>query len=161
MTKAYEAKFSRCGHYRYALWRRWSAGSNLLFVMLNPSLADETVDDPTVRRCIGFARTWGFGSLSVANLFAFRTPHPSILKTHPQPVGRFNDRWLMELQQRADLVVAAWGNHGVHQGRAEKVRSLLKAPCILGLTKLGQPMHPLYAPGKTPWILWEDQQNRI
>ena len=68
-----KAQLSDCQKYRYALWRRWGEGSQVVFVMLNPATADAAKDDPTIRRCIGFARAWEFGSLAVGNLFAFRT----------------------------------------------------------------------------------------
>ena len=67
------ATFSPCRQYRFALWRYWKSGTQVLFVMLNPSTADEATDDPTIRRCIGFARTWGFASRAASNLFAYRT----------------------------------------------------------------------------------------
>ena len=77
--------------------------------MLNPSTADETADDPTIRKCIALAKSWGFGSLAVGNLFAFRTPSPVVLKQAQSPVGDLNDEWLNTLQQTAALIVTAWG----------------------------------------------------
>jgi len=139
-----DARISRCGTYRYALWRRWAAGPQVLFVMLNPSTADRLADDPTIRRCIGFARRWGFGALAVGNLFAYRTPSPRILKRAPHPVGRANDRWLQRLAAGSMRVVAAWGNEGALLGRDREVRQLLGPLYVLSLTQLGQPRHPLY-----------------
>src|SRR4029077_5114543 len=95
------AEFSHCRRYRFALWRRWDSGPQVLFVMLNPSTADETTDDPTIRRCIGFARTWGFGSLAGANLFAFRTLKPRQLRPASEPIGAGNDDWLVRLNQES------------------------------------------------------------
>jgi hypothetical protein len=93
------AAFSRDGRYRYALWREWDAAKPcVLFIGLNPSSADDRRDDPTIRRCTGFARRWGFGRLAVGNLFALRTPHPSQLRRVPSPVGPRNDRWLQSPQ---------------------------------------------------------------
>ena len=148
------AKLSSCRHYRYALWRRWANGPQVLFVMLNPSTADETADDPTIRRCMGFARSWGFGSIAVGNLFALRTPSPALLRKSACPVGRGNDTWLRKLQGSASLVLAAWGNHGSYLGRDLCVRGLLAQPHMLGLTKVGAPRHPLYVPSAAHPRLW-------
>jgi hypothetical protein len=122
--------------------------------MLNPSTADEAVDDPTIRRCVGFARSWGFGGLAVGNLFAFRTPTPAALRSAPNPIGLGNDDWLARLRDESDLIVAAWGDHGRFLGRAAAVRAALPGLHHLGLTKLGEPRHPLYLPariGPVPW----------
>lgn len=142
-----DAVFSRCRAYRYALWREWDpAGPTVLFIGLNPSTADHRRDDPTIRRCIGFAQAWGFGRLAVGNIFAYRTPHPALLKRAASPVGRANDRWLRRLADEADLVVAAWGVHGAHRDRAAAVLRYLPRPRCLGTTKDGAPRHPLYLP---------------
>ncbi|MGI9331693.1 MAG: DUF1643 domain-containing protein [Gammaproteobacteria bacterium] len=149
------ARFSRCRCYRYALWRCWGAGGQVLFVMLNPSTADARDDDPTIRRCSALARDWGFGSLAVANLFAFRATRPAVLKRASDPVGPRNDGWIARLCGEADLVVAAWGNHGAYAGRAARVRSTLSRPHHLGLNKTGEPAHPLYRPRHTRPREWE------
>lgn len=120
--------------------------------MLNPSTADATQDDPTIRRCIGFARDWGYGSLKVVNLFAFRATDPSILEGAADPIGPENDRHLVETCQQADLVVAAWGNYGRLLGRDRQVVALLASHSeimCLGSTKCGNPRHPLYVRGDT------------
>ena len=148
------ARFSACRHYRFALWRRWAEGPQVLFIMLNPSRADETEDDPTIRRCLGFARSWGFGALAVGNLFAFRTPSPRTLRSAPKPVGTQNDQWLLRLRAESALAVAAWGNHGRYLGRGETVQSLLPVLHILGTTQLGEPRHPLYLPARTEPVPW-------
>ena len=150
-----KAALSNCREYRYALWRKWAEGPQVLFVMLNPSTADENADDPTIRKCIALAKSWGFGSLAVGNLFAFRTPSPVVLKQSPLPVGDANDDWLQRLQSTAALTVAAWGNHGAFHGRGGVVRSMLANPYVLGLTKLGQPRHPLYVLSTTKAQMWE------
>jgi len=138
------AEPSHCRHYRYALWRRWGSGPQVLFVMLNPSTADEKTDDPTVRRCIGFAKAWGFGSLAIGNLFAFRTSSPAALFACTDPVGPENDGWLSRLHEESPLTIAAWGNNGRLLGRSSAVTSILTGLHILGLTVLGEPRHPLY-----------------
>ena len=151
------ASLSSCRQYRYALRRKWAEGPQVLFVMLNPSRADETLDDPTIRRCIGFAKLWGFGSLCVGNLFALRTPSPGELMQHASPIGHENDQWLRTLQESATLTVAAWGNNGRFQKRSASVSKLLTDPHTLGLTKLAEPRHPLYVHSATQPIKWNHQ----
>lgn len=141
------AVISRDGTYRYALRRTWdSAGPVVLFVGLNPSTADNRVDDPTIRRCIQFSGDWGFGGLVVANLFAFRTSSPRVLRRVADPIGPRNDAWLRRLVDEAEVVVAAWGNHGDYLSRDREVMRLLRRPRCLAVTKRGQPKHPLYIP---------------
>ncbi|MDE2561486.1 MAG: DUF1643 domain-containing protein [Sphingomonadales bacterium] len=149
------ATFSPCGRYRYELIRRWQPGPSVLFVMLNPSRADAESDDPTIRRCSGFARRWGFGALTVANLFAFRTPSPIELKAAPDPVGADNDSTLQRLSRQADLTIAAWGNHGRFGGRSGQVAPWLAAPHCLQVTALGEPAHPLYLRSDCQPFQWE------
>ena len=150
-----KAALSNCREYRYALWRKWTEGPQVLFVMLNPSTADGSADDPTIRKCIALAKSWGFGSLAVGNLFAFRTPSPVVLKRAALPVGDANDEWLRRLQNAASLTVAAWGNHGAFQGRGGVVRSMLVNSHVLGLTKLGEPRHSLYVLSATKPQEWD------
>ncbi|MCW5853304.1 MAG: DUF1643 domain-containing protein [Anaerolineae bacterium] len=141
------AVFDATSQYRYHLWRAWDAGlPRVAFILLNPALADATADDPTLRRCLGFARAWGYGRLDVVNLFAYRTPSPAVLRRARDPVGPDNDATLVEVTRPADLVVVGWGNGGRWLGRDVAVRRLLaRLPLTcLGLTKLGQPRHPLY-----------------
>ena len=138
--------FSPCGQYRYRLSRAWLLGEGtVLFVMLNPSTADAEMDDPTVRRCMGFARRWGFQGLVVGNLFAWRATDPRELQRASDPVGPENDRHLAEMSGGADVTIVAWGAHDVQRGRASDVLGLLKGSVEhLGLTKQGHPRHPLY-----------------
>ena len=139
------AEFSPCSKYRYALRRVWDPSSpSVLFVLLNPSTADARRDDPTIRRCIGYARDWGYGGLLVGNLFAYRATNPACLKTARDPVGPENDKWLQRLARDADMVVAGWGEHGKLYDRDQEVRPLLPAVHILATTKAGRPRHPLY-----------------
>jgi hypothetical protein len=145
------------GAYRYRLWRRWAAGPSVLFVLLNPSTADAERDDPTVRRCMAFARRWGFGAVEIVNLFALRTAVPRRLRAAPDPVGPDNDRHIALTARRADLIVAGWGAAGAYLGRSTAVAGLLRrqAPLYcLGRTACGQPRHPLYVRGDarpSPW----------
>lgn len=119
--------------------------------MLNPSTADAVRDDPTIRRCIGFARAWGYWRLEVTNLFAFRTPAPPALRCAPDPVGPLNDRWLLRVAARADRIVCAWGIHGALRNRESEALELLRDFPLehLGLTTRGHPRHPLYVAAAT------------
>ncbi|MFW5815779.1 MAG: DUF1643 domain-containing protein [Wenzhouxiangella sp.] len=150
------ANFSRCRRFRYALWRRWdAAGPRLMIVGLNPSTADAKRDDPTIRRCTRFARDWGYGSLVVTNLFAFRATDPAELKAVADPVGPRNDHWIRRMAARSDIIVAAWGNHGSWLGRSEHVCRMLSGRLYcLRLTAAGQPAHPLYLPANLKPIEW-------
>lgn len=155
-TPAYvmrDAEVSACGAYRYWLRRVWEVGPPLgAFVMLNPSTADATADDPTVRRCVGFARGWGCGGLVVVNLFALRATDPRALRGAADPVGPDVDPRLLSapLNCRCRPVVAGWGVHGTLGGRDAAVARLLAAAGVplwcLGRTKGGHPKHPLYLP---------------
>lgn len=144
------ADFSRCGTYRYGLWRRWDTQlPQVLFVMLNPSTANATHNDPTIRRCINFAASWGFGGLYVGNLFAYRATRPNALLEADDPVGPENAYWLALLAHNCSAVVAAWGNaHLVDQllttDPLEGLRPLNLPMYAIAFTKAGTPKHPLY-----------------
>lgn len=140
------AGFSRCGAYRYWLTRQWADGPDLVFIGLNPSTADAQRDDATLRRIINFAAGWGYGAVTVVNLFAWRARHPGDLKHARDPVGSRNNYWLQKLALANGPVVAAWGNHGVFLGRQQTVLAKLSNPLCLGITRKGHPRHPLYAP---------------
>jgi len=153
------ATFSSCRFYRYELWRSWgdlvTVDSYAMFVGLNPSTADEELDDPTIRRCIAFAKSWGYSGLCMTNLFAFRSTEPAdMLKAH-DPVGEANDDHLIRCAVGAGVVVAAWGTHGSHRGRDIKVRALLPRLQHLRLTKSGHPGHPLYLPKTLQPVPWQ------
>lgn len=153
------ATLTPCRRYRYSLWRNWrgllpDAKGYALFIGLNPSTADETNDDPTIRRCIAFARAWGYEALCMANLFAYRATDPADMLTQADPVGADNDRMLLELAAGAGVVVAAWGVHGGHRGRAAEVQKLLPRLHYLKLTKGGHPSHPLYLPKTLSPVAW-------
>jgi len=141
------ASFDESGAYRYSLTRSWGAGRRIAFVLLNPSTADATADDPTIRRCIGFAQALGFGSLEVVNLCALRSTDPTALARHPDPIGPANADAIARAIARADLTVAGWGNHGARYVELlpPEAWSDVDLHCF-GLTKLGQPRHPLYLP---------------
>lgn len=142
------ATFDPTGYYRYSLWRQWNEQAPAVtFIMLNPSTADATTDDPTIRRCIGFAQTWGFGSLEVVNLFAYRSTHWRDLCKATDPVGKDNDRYLAQAIHHTQTTLLAWGNWGTLQSRSKTVLQQFSHPqnfYCLGTTKQGQPRHPLY-----------------
>ena len=144
------AIFSRDKRYRYALWRRWAPqGSIALFVGLNPSTANGSVDDPTIRRCQAFARRWGMAGTVVVNLYAFRAARPIDLFRQREPMGIENDRWIQSALTLSSRVIACWGNHGERFERGARVLPLLGTVECLGVTKRGHPIHPLYLPGDT------------
>lgn len=147
------AILSPCGTYRYTLSRRipcvlrWIKPA--LFIMLNPSTADATEDDPTIRKCIGFAKSWQHTDLTVVNLFALRATKPIELLKHPDPVGPDNDKHVAEqIEKHAQIgtIVVAWGANKLAQGRARAIAPLLKGAPVkaLQITKDGSPWHPLY-----------------
>lgn len=151
------ARISDYGAYRYSLSRFWGPVEPLLFVMLNPSTADADVDDPTIRRCIGFAKRDGFDGVTVGNLYAYRATDPKALLTCGDAVGSDNDHYLrMMLEVRAEYrspVVAAWGANA----RLDRVGAVLNlVPGVdwrcLGTTKQGAPKHPLYVRGDQPLV---------
>lgn len=149
-TMRRSAIISECRRYRYVLEREWKADlPGVLFIALNPSTADGEQDDPTVRRCIGFAKAWGFGKLAIANLFALRSPDPTRLLCDDNPIGPENDRWLIELAGQFTLTVAAWGAHNSVRDRGADVLEMLVNVYHLGLTNAGHPRHPLYLPRTT------------
>jgi hypothetical protein len=154
------ATLDSTGQYRYMLWRVWDCKApRVAFVMLNPSTADASVDDPTIRRCIGFARTWGYGSLEVVNLFAYRATSPHILRAAVDPVGPDNEAHLLAIRQKAEPVILAWGNQGSFLGRnqmiLEQMVNIENVYC-LGLTTGGHPCHPLYLPAHTKPVLYRE-----
>lgn len=154
------ARLSHDGVYRYRLDRTWDRpAGRLLFVMLNPSTADGTVDDPTIRRCRGFTLREGLGGFTVVNLFALRATDPKHLRQHPDPVGPLCDVHLRLAalgEERPRAVIAAWGAHPFAADRAAEVVDLFaenrqRLSC-LGVTKGGHPRHPLYVKGDTPLL---------
>lgn len=143
------ATFSRDERYRYTLRRAWGSGPFVAFIGLNPSTADATEDDPTIRRCVRFARDWGYDGLVMLNLFAYRATDPKALLTAEDPVGPGNDQVLAAICEQAALIVEAWGcfRLGIERARTDEVRYALgRDSCVLGRTKDGHPRHPLYMP---------------
>lgn len=149
------AVLSPDGRYRYALHRVWDETKPpVLFIGLNPSTADAERDDPTIRRCVRFARDWGYGGLAMGNLFAWRATNPADLPADGTAVGPDNDAWLARLHQDAGLVVAAWGAHPLATARAGAVISAIPTLYALGVTASGAPRHPLRLRADTPYARW-------
>ena len=139
------ATFSSCRKYRYSLSRIWDKEKKyVLFIGLNPSTADEEADDPTIRRCVNYAKNWGYGGFMMVNLFAYRTTLPSNLIKVKYPVGTENDKYIVKLSKKADITVAAWGNNGNLYSRDKQVLNLVSRLMCLKINKSGQPAHPLY-----------------
>lgn len=146
--------------YRYWLRRTWGPGPRALWVMLNPSTADARQDDPTIRRCVGFSRGWGFGGLAVVNLFAYRATDPDelakLVAAGGDPIGPENEKAIAFELDASLEVVAAWGSSGpgpLVADRAACVRDMIRKAgrpvWCLGTTNTLQPRHPLYVKGDT------------
>lgn len=143
------AVISPCGKYRYRLWRKWAESERMpvLWIMLNPSTADATVDDPTIKRCMAFSNAWGYGSMWVGNLYAYRSPDPAVLwgMGAAEARGPDNDKHLSAMSHESAIVVCAWGAPGGHY-RSTRLPLTILSPggvwCI-GETKNGSPKHPL------------------
>jgi hypothetical protein len=141
------AEISRDGVYRYSLSRRLSTGSRtVLFVGLNPSTADATQDDPTIRRCADFARRWGYHCLVMGNLYAHRATNPRELLTVRDPVGPRNEEALKSMMRKAEVIVAAWGKHRLNEEAHQLAAWILPQSHTrcLGRNQDGSPKHPLY-----------------
>jgi hypothetical protein len=174
------AKLSKCESYRYLLWREWrgthdpknwrwlgakdGSGAPLgepkacVFIMLNPSTADGAQDDPTIRRCVGFAKAWGYERLEVVNLFAYRATQPAVILAMDymaDPVGPDNRDHVQNAVLDAGKIICAWGAHGGHLGQDETTLGWCGNRLIysLGLTAKGHPKHPLYLPSTAQPIL--------
>lgn len=148
--------------YRYRLCRTWDETKpHAMFVMMNPSTADPLVDDPTVAKCGRYARSWGYGGLSVGNTFAYRATDKKRLRLTADPVGPDNDRHLIAMAKEAAIVILAYGQPG-HRSlalRGIEVTRLLQTegikPRVLALSKAGVPIHPLYLRDSLKPVAWE------
>jgi hypothetical protein len=158
-TPTRSAVLSADGKYRYHLRRKLTAGGGIAtFIMLNPSTADAKVDDPTIRKCIGFCQRWRCGELHVANLFAVRATDPASMRQADEPVGPDNFDWLQRIVNMtvnrvsrclSGRIVCAWGTHGRYMDQDQRVLGRIEdicKPMCLGVTQDGQPRHPLYVP---------------
>ena len=153
LERACDAIFSPCRTYRYVLRRRWDWSLPFCaFIGLNPSTADETKDDPTIRRCIRFAKEWGYGGLVMLNIFAFRATDPRDMLKADDPIGPQNDYHLMNQYWKSGIVIAAWGTKGGN--RADEVTGSLPTLHCLVKTKDGHPKHPLYVAAETKPVIY-------
>ena len=158
------ALISECGKYRYWLKRKSELvhpeKDAALFVMLNPSTADSELDDPTIRRCKGFAKSWGCNGLVVANLYAYRATKPTELWTTEDNIGPDNNEWLQMLAVEYDDIVCAWGANAKPE-RVKEFCLIAKSAgarlWCLGMTKNGSPRHPLYIKADQPLIEFNGQ----
>ena len=153
--------FSADRAYRYYLTRRLredGKGSRVC-IGLNPSTADETKDDPTVRRLAMRAYDDGFRSITMLNLFAYRATDPRKMLSHADPVGQRNDSVIIGMAASADSIVICWGSHGSYGSRSGEVLHILKRHrhniSHFGLTKSGEPRHPVRMAKNTPLVKWE------
>lgn len=140
-----KARFSRCRSYRYSLERSWVGGNGrALFIGLNPSTADHRKDDPTIRRCVGFAKSWGYEAMEIVNLFAYRATYPCDLKQADDPIGPANNRWLSKAIGRSDVTICCWGNDGDFLGRSQVITQRYPNLKCLKINSTHHPAHPLY-----------------
>jgi hypothetical protein len=162
------AVFSDDRRHRLRLWRYWGEAEPACFCMLNPSTADESDLDPTLRRCVGFAKSWGCGGIDIVNLFAIVSPDPKVLLTDPDSVGAdvlvrgapvHNNQYITTAAKIARFVVVGWGAFPKAGERARDVVELLASvgvrPMCLGTTAAGHPRHPLYLRKTSDLVSWE------
>lgn len=146
------ATVSGCGKYRYRLERIWDKSKpKVLFIMLNPSTADAMNDDATIRRCVNYAKEWGYGGVLVGNLFAYRATKPKELLTAENPIGDENLKFIDQMFKEAAAVICAWGNSGIVDKLGKKLgpdykplKGWIGFLYYLELAKNGTPKHPLY-----------------
>lgn len=153
------AVISQCGKYRYQLSRIWDSSKPIvLFIMLNPSTADAEQDDPTIRRCIGFARSWGYGGLMVGNLSAYRATNPTELKSMEIDyyANDQNSQSVMSMYFETEITVFAWGNPPCELPLCPLIG--LENTHYLELTASGNPKHPLYLKGNLKPIKYKQQK---
>jgi hypothetical protein len=159
-----ECQFSPCRRYRYVLHygcQKPDPAKLVMFIGLNPSTADETGLDATLRRVRRFAFDWGYNSFIILNLFGYRTIDPRELKKITDPVGPENDYWIEESAPKAELIVVAWGTLGSFCDRAETVSGRLSTRklCCVGVTRDGSPRHPLYVRSDAQPMPWHGVSN--
>lgn len=135
--------------HRFQLLRVWDTEKpKVAFIGLNPSTADANNDDPTIRRCIRFAKDWGYGGIIMVNLFSFRATSPADMKAHHEPNREENVNFILSAAHDARVVICAWGANGDYLKQNEWIKKLLRDRDIpmgcLGKTKDGHPRHPLY-----------------
>jgi hypothetical protein len=131
--------------YRYVLSRIWDESKpTVMIIGLNPSTADEEKNDPTIIRCINFAKNWGYGGVYMLNLFGFRATQPKNMFNAENPIGDENDKYIVKYSKICDKVICAWGNDGSYKNRNKEVLYKIENSYYLKLNKTGEPAHPLY-----------------
>lgn len=156
--------FSENRLHRYVLKHIWDEDKPVcMFVGLNPSTADEISHDNTVRRCVNFAKDWGYGTLIMTNIFGYRATDPKDMKEFSMPIGVSNDYHLLDMAESVALVIAAWGTHAEHMNRHKEVMNLFVDHNLycLGVTKAGYPKHPLYLKSDLRPVLYKAKGQKI
>ena len=152
-----EAIFSEDKKYRYELIRVWdNSKPKIGFVALNPSIADETENDPTIWKLVRSADGWGYGGIVIVNLFALVTSSPEAMKVASEPIGKENDKHLVKMSKAKDVdkIVAVWGDDGAHLGRADQVKKMFSQLWALKISESGQPRHPRFLKSDVEPFLW-------
>ena len=161
------AIFDEHMRYRYSLTRVWNEkGPKVVFIMLNPSLANDKEDDRTTKRIINFAKKFGYGSLEVVNLFAYITPKYIELKDleKSEAVGKENNKYLIRALKSADKIIAAWGENGTIHQRHEEIVQIIDGYDIDSLgspTRDGHPRHPLYLSNDIELLPYKRSTKRV
>jgi hypothetical protein len=159
-----DAIFSNSRKYRYSLLREWDSSlPRVLYVMLNPSIADDEADDQTIKRCIYFAKKFGFGSLEVVNLYALISTDPSAIRTESEPEGKENDSHILEAAKRSSKIIVAWGEKGFYNQRHNKVTRMLydngyNLYCLKLTKERHYPRHPSRLPNSCELELFTTQE---
>jgi len=152
------AVFDQHRAYRFVLWRFWNDSPRVLFIGLNPSTANELQNDPTIRRCLGFAEKWGYGGMYFCNLFAYVSTDPRALSSE-EALHSANIPAIMMATKLVVMTVAAWGDgiELVENGQliAAHIKELIESSWCFGLTQKGNPKHPLYLSGETEVVMFE------
>ena len=152
------AAFDQHRAYRFILWRFWNDSPRVLFIGLNPSTANEINNDPTIRRCIGFAQKWGYGGMYFCNLYSFVSTEPKLLSS-VEAIHSANIPAITMADSLSVLTVVAWGDgvELVENGKsvAEHIKKLIEPSRCFGLTQKGNPKHPLYLPGDAELVEYE------
>jgi hypothetical protein len=154
--------YSEDGIYRWFFTRRWAPGPSFCWVGLNPGTGDRDGGPrPTLRKVILWAKDAGCGAVSVVNLFSYRATDPKELLTDGvDVVGIETDSWIQSASEAANVTLVAWGGNKLAAPRAKQVLELVSAPVCVGVTKNGQPSHPLYVPQVAPLVPYRPRDPR-
>lgn len=148
------------GTYRYSLYRKWGEGKTMAFIGLNPSTADASKDDQTIRKVVGYARREGCGSLFMLNLFAYRSRDPKVLTVVEDPIGPNNKQVIQATIDQSQLVLVGWGSDkSITSGVIQSVLPASGTYYCLGINKDGNPKHPLYLAGNAPLLIWKRKEG--